>query len=186
MIAILQHRPRGATLAADERAETLPLRLAQRRLSRQRIDLDDGRVLAIALPTGTTLAHGDFLDAEDGSVFVVVAADEAVLQVRAADPRTLARAAYHLGNRHVPVEVGADYLALEPDPVLEAMLRGLGVEVAAVHAPFQPETGAYGGGHRHGHDATFPEDHALAQAVFERHASPPVSLQPPPRRGTRE
>ena len=82
---------------------------------------------------------------------------------------TLTRAAYHLGNRHTPVEVGADYLKLEADPVLEDMLRRLGAQVEHASQPFQPETGAYGGGHKHGHDETFTEDYALAQKVFDEH-----------------
>ena len=82
---------------------------------------------------------------------------------------TLTRAAYHLGNRHTPVEVGADELKLEADPVLEDMLKRLGAQVEHATLPFQPEAGAYGGGHRHGHDETFAEDYELAQRVFEDH-----------------
>ncbi len=79
------------------------------------------------------------------------------------------RAAYHLGNRHTPVQVVADALQLEADPVLEDMLVRLGVTVTHVQAPFEPEAGAYGGGHRHGHDATFEEDYAAAQALYREH-----------------
>jgi urease accessory protein len=82
---------------------------------------------------------------------------------------TLTRAAYHLGNRHTPVEVGADYLKLEYDPVLADMLKRIGATVDRVSMPFQPESGAYGGGHKHGHDETFAEDYALAQQVFGEH-----------------
>jgi urease accessory protein len=82
---------------------------------------------------------------------------------------TLTRAAYHLGNRHTPVEVGADYLKLEYDPVLADMLKRIGATVEQVSMPFQPEAGAYGGGHKHGHDETFAEDYALAQQVFGEH-----------------
>lgn len=89
--------------------------------------------------------------------------------VRARDVLTLTRAAYHLGNRHTPVEVGADYLKLEYDPVLADMLKRVGALVEQVSAPFQPESGAYGGGHKHGHDETFAEDYALAQQVFGEH-----------------
>jgi len=93
-----------------------------------------------------------------------------VLEVRAPDALTLLRAAYHLGNRHIPLEVRVEWLRLEPDPVLADMLQRLGCQVDAVERPFQPEAGAYGGGHRHGHDDTFADDMALAQAVFQRHA----------------
>jgi urease accessory protein len=96
--------------------------------------------------------------------------------VRAPDRVTLTRAAYHLGNRHTPVEVGSDELKLEADPVLEGMLKRLGAQVERVELPFQPEAGAYsghsGGGHRHGHDETFAEDYALAQRVFDEHHGP--------------
>ncbi|MEK6297444.1 MAG: urease accessory protein UreE, partial [Paraburkholderia tropica] len=91
------------------------------------------------------------------------------LRVRAHNRLTLTRAAYHLGNRHTPVEVGVDELKLEADPVLEDMLKRLGAQVERAELPFQPESGAYGGGHRHGHDATFAEDYALAQRVYDEH-----------------
>ncbi len=107
--------------------------------------------------------------AEDGSFVEVQAAPERVLEVRAADPLALMRAAYHLGNRHTPVEVGRDYLRLEFDPVLADMLARLGVQAIQADAPFEPEAGAYGGGHKHGHGATFAEDYAAAQAVFHEH-----------------
>lgn len=100
-------------------AQALELTAAQRRRSRQRIALD--RVeLGIALPPGTSLEPGDQLLADDGRRFEGCAAAETVLRISADDASTLARAAYHLGNRHVAVEVGAGYLAIEPDPVLEA------------------------------------------------------------------
>lgn len=92
-----------------------------------------------------------------------------VLLVRAPDALTFTRAAYHLGNRHTPVEIGTQTLKLEYDPVLADMLTRLGARVERVEAPFQPEAGAYGGGHRHGHDATFAEDYALAQQVYGEH-----------------
>lgn len=150
-------------------ARALPLPFAQRRRSRQRWTLADGREIAWALPPGTVLRLGDVL-CGGGDAFEVHAADEHVLRVTASDPRDLARAAYHLGNRHVLVEVGEGHLAIEPDAVLQDMLTRLGVHVHAATAPFVPETGAYGGGHRHGHADSFGEDHALAQAVFELRA----------------
>ena len=112
---------------------------------------------------------GDQLLADDGMRFSVCAAPEQVLRIECADATTLLRAAYHLGNRHVAVEVGDGYLAIEPDPVLREMLDRIGVLCAEVEAPFQPESGAYGGGHQHGHDATFVEDYRLAQTVFAHH-----------------
>ncbi|MEA3118849.1 MAG: urease accessory protein [Paraburkholderia sp.] len=151
------------------RAPTLTLAYEARCKSRLAATLDNGEAVALVLPRGSVLAQGDVLVADDGSLVRVVAENEAVLIVRAQDALTLTRAAYHLGNRHTPVEVGVDYLKLEADPVLEAMLTRLGARVESAWQPFQPETGAYGGGHRHGHDATFDEDYAIAQQVFGEH-----------------
>jgi urease accessory protein len=144
-----------------------------RKRSRQRLVIDDGRELAIALQSGAVLTPGDLLQVDTGEWFVVRAKSEAVMRVRAADHRGLLAAAYHLGNRHVPVQVAADHLLLEPDPVLRDMLLRQGVDVDEALLPFQPESGAYGGGHRHGHDASFAEDYALAQEGFRAHAAVP-------------
>ncbi|NIF50751.1 urease accessory protein UreE [Burkholderia sp. Ax-1724] len=151
------------------RAPTLTLAFDERRKSRLAATLDNGEEVALLLPRGTVLHDGDVLIADDGGLVRVVAAHEAVLYVRASDALTLTRAAYHLGNRHTPVEVGADYLKLEYDPVLADMLVRIGATVEQVSLPFQPEAGAYGGGHKHGHDETFAEDYALAQQVFGEH-----------------
>jgi len=161
-----------AKLAASlvARAPTLTLAYDARCKSRLAATLDTGEEVALVMPRGTVLAHGDVLVADDGALVRVVAAAETVLIVRTADRVTLTRAAYHLGNRHTPVEIGVDYLKLEADPVLETMLSRLGAQVERATLAFHPEAGAYGGGHRHGHDATFDEDYALAQQVFaQRH-----------------
>ena len=147
----------------------MTLRSTTRRKSRLAATLDNGEEVALLLPRGTVLRDGDVLVADDGGLVRVVAAPEAVLVVRAQDALTLTRAAYHLGNRHTPVEVGADYLKLEYDPVLADMLKRIGATVDQVSMPFQPESGAYGGGHKHGHDETFAEDYAFAQQVFGEH-----------------
>jgi urease accessory protein len=152
-----------------KRAPTLTLAFDDRRKSRLAATLDNGEEIALLLPRGTVLRDGDVLVADDGGLVRVVAAPEAVLVVRAKDTLTLTRAAYHLGNRHTPVEVGADYLKLEYDPVLADMLKRIGASADQVTMPFQPESGAYGGGHKHGHDETFAEDYALAQQVFDEH-----------------
>ena len=152
-----------------KRAPTLTLAFDDRRKSRLAATLDNGEEIALLLPRGTVLRDGDVLVADDGGLVRVVAAPEAVLVVRAKDTLTLTRAAYHLGNRHTPVEVGADYLKLEYDPVLADMLKRIGASVDQVSMPFQPESGAYGGGHKHGHDETFAEDYAIAQQVFGEH-----------------
>lgn len=163
----------AASLVA--RAPTLVLAYDARCKSRVAVTLDTGEEVALVLPRGTVLADGDLLVADDGALVRVVAAPETVLIVHASDALTLTRAAYHLGNRHTPVEVGADYLKLAADAVLEAMLKRLGASVERAMLVFQPESGAYGGGHRHGHDATFEEDYALAQQVFHEHHGTPAS-----------
>ncbi|MDB9496487.1 urease accessory protein UreE [Spirulina major CS-329] len=104
--------------------------------------------LTLALPRGTGLQAGDYLEAESGEIVQITAQPEPVLTVTAPDPTTLLRAAYHLGNRHVPLEVTADHLRFSPDPVLAQMLDHLGATVTAETAPFYPEAGAY---HSHDH-----------------------------------
>lgn len=138
-------------------ARTLTLSYAQRCRSRLRVRLDDGTDAGLFLPRGTVLRGGDGLRAHDGSVVQVMAAPEPLFEVRATagstDPHfDLRRAAYHLGNRHVPVHLLPDALRLDRDAVLRDMLRMLGLDVTDVVAPFEPESGAYGGGHRHDHD----------------------------------
>ena len=152
-----------------KRAPTLTLPYDARCKSRFAATLDTGEEVGVVLPRGTVLRDGDMLVADDGGLVRVIAAAESVLRVSASDRLTLTRAAYHLGNRHTPVEVGADELKLEADPVLEDMLKRLGSQVERVQLPFQPESGAYGGGHRHGHDETFADDYALAQRVYDEH-----------------
>lgn len=140
----------------------------QRRRARQLLVID-GREIGIALAPGTLMQPGDQLVDTSGARYVVRAALERVLQIRADGSWALTRAAYHLGNRHVPIEIGSDYLAIEPDPVLADMVQGLGLYVSETWAPFAPESGAYGGGHRHGHDISFADDYRVAQAVCALH-----------------
>jgi urease accessory protein len=147
MLRIETILPKGTV--ASSKAPRLVLPFERRCVSRQSAKLSDGREAQLFLPRGTVLRDGDVLAAEDGTQIVVEAARERVMIVSADDPRALARAAYHLGNRHVAVEVGAGMLKLEQDHVLGAMLRGLGVEVGTAEAPFEPESGAYGHGHEH-------------------------------------
>lgn len=128
----------------------LPFDLRQK--SRLRVTLQSGHEAALMLERGSILRGGDLLQAESGQIIQVVAAEQAVMKVTAVDAQALARAAYHLGNRHVPLQVGDDWLRLEQDHVLKDMLLGLGVTVTDESAPFEPEAGAYGGGHRHHHD----------------------------------
>ena len=143
---------------------TLPFEL--RRRSRLLVRLDSGEEAGLFLERGTVLRDGDRLAGSDGRVVRIVAAIESIYVVRPSAACTLAQAAYHLGNRHVPVEIGGDYLKIERDPVLRDMLAQLGAVVVEASAAFQPEPGAYGGGHRHGHDAGHDEEYGLAQSVF--------------------
>ncbi|WP_133650854.1 urease accessory protein UreE [Paraburkholderia flava] len=152
-----------------KRAPTLTLAYGDRCRSRLAATLDNGDEAAVLLPRGTILSDGDVLVAQDGGLVRVIAAPEAVLLVTSPDRLTLTRAAYHLGNRHTPVEVGVESLKLEADAVLEDMLKRLGAHVEHATLPFQPESGAYGGGHKHGHDESFAEDYALAQQVYGEH-----------------
>lgn len=131
-----------------------------RRKSRQRVTLVNGEELGYVLPAGTVLRDGDHLLTGNGLVVAVEAAPELLLEVRSGDPLQLCRAAYHLGNRHVPVQLGEDFLRFQPDHVLAEMLVGLGCRVSEVEAPFDPEGGAYGG-HPHGDGhGSVHDDHA--------------------------
>jgi len=134
--------------AASELTLTLPWSLRQR--SRIRTRLDDGREVGVFLSRGEILQDGDRLAAEDGRCVRVVAAAEDVAVARSLDAHVLARACYHLGNRHVPLQIGADCVRFQPDHVLEDMLRELGLAVGRETSSFQPEPGAYSqGGHSH-------------------------------------
>jgi urease accessory protein len=130
----------------------LPFEMRQK--SRLRTTLTSGEEVAIALPRGQVLRGGDWVVASDGRVIEVVAQPEKVLHVLCATTHTLTRAAYHLGNRHVPVQLGDGWLRIAADHVLEEMLKGLGASVSAIEAPFEPEAGAYSA--RHSHDNESP------------------------------
>ena len=130
-------------------AERLVLPFELRSKSRLRTRLASGEEVGLFLPPGTLLRGGARLESSDGRIVEVVAEPEPLLEARCADASLLARAAYHLGNRHVAVEVGEGWLRLQPDKVLREMLLGLGVAVREVRAPFEPEAGAYSHGHQH-------------------------------------
>jgi urease accessory protein len=122
---------------------TLSLTAEERTRSRHRFETD-GEALYLRLPRGTLLRDRDILASENGDVTVCIRAKpELVLTVTAKTPLALLRAAYHLGNRHVPLEITPTYLRLSPDPVLKAMLEKMDVEVTEEIVPFQPEVGAY-------------------------------------------
>ena len=125
---------------------------------KSRFDTEDslGRRLGVFLPRGTAVRGGDVLVAEDGTLVKVIAQPQPVLRITACgehgSPFDLVRAAYHLGNRHVPIELTPDHLQIEPDHVLAEMLKKMHLDVTEQLAPFEPEGGAYAaGGHDHGH-----------------------------------
>ncbi|MCB1856637.1 MAG: urease accessory protein UreE [Gammaproteobacteria bacterium] len=132
-----------------EVSHTLTMRFEQRTRGRLRVTLDSGIPAGLFLPHGHCLKDGDLLAGDDGVVVRVVAAPEPVCTVRCDQPLQLARVCYHLGNRHVPLQIEADRVRFLQDHVLEQMVRSLGLEPTREQAPFQPEAGAYGR-HEHG------------------------------------
>ncbi len=132
----------------------LTLPIEQRVRSRLRARLDDGREVGLFLPRGTLLRGGDQLASNDGLVIDVSAAAETVSTLHSDNPTLLARAAYHLGNRHIPLQVEQGWLRYQHDHVLDNMLRQMGLEPVVEQAPFEPEAGAYqqaAEGHHHSH-----------------------------------
>ena len=139
----------GASRAADN------VRLDFDARHRRRIVLctEAGREVLLDLPHAARLRDGDALMLEDGSLLRVCAKPESLLEITAHDPGALPRIAWHLGNRHLPVQLLADRLRIRADHVIANMIAGLGGQVVALDAPFDPEAGAYaGGGHHHHHD----------------------------------
>jgi urease accessory protein len=139
--------------------DRLVLPFERRQKSRLRTRLESGIEVGLFLERGTMLRDGDFLRTEEGLLVRVVAAPEKVYLVRCESPLHLMRAAYHLGNRHVPLEIGDGWLKLKRDTVLRDMLLGLGAIVSDAELPFDPEAGAYGGGHTHGDERHRPIIH---------------------------
>ena len=174
--------PQGQGLAPAlvRRATSVELDWDVRQKSRFAATDSQGRALAIFLPRGTVVRGGDVLVAEDGSLIRVLAAPQAVLVITACaehgSPFDLTRAAYHLGNRHVPIELQPDHLKIDPDHVLADMLRAMHLTVQETQAAFEPEGGAYGhasqGGHHHaGHDHghEHPHGHGHGHAHHDEH-----------------
>lgn len=146
--------------------DSVALAYDERKRSRLKVTLASGVEAGIFLERGDHLHGGDKLVAEDGSAVVdILAAPEKLIEAVADSPLLFARAAYHLGNRHVPVQIlpteNGGKLRFQTDHVLADMVRGLGCSVAETEAPFEPESGAYGahGGHHHGDDEPVPDLH---------------------------
>jgi urease accessory protein len=147
-------------VAAPDTDLTVTLTLDQRQRSRLRVVLDDGQVAGILLPRGTTLLDGDGLFDAEGLAVRVRAAAECLSRVDCTDGLGLARAAYHLGNRHVALQIEPGRLYYPHDHVLDDLVRGLGFVVQVEERPFEPESGAYqgqspGAGHGHTHHPKF-------------------------------
>lgn len=146
MLTLTRRLPDAADAAI---AHTLALTAQERTRSRFRFHTEQGVAVQLLLPRGTVLRDGDVLGTDDNRELVrVQARAEPVMTAHTKDAWTLLRAAYHLGNRHVPVEIGKHYLRLAPDPVLADMLRQLGLIIVEDVVAFAPEAGAYGG-HAH-------------------------------------
>jgi urease accessory protein len=143
---------RSKSSASVTRGLSLTLPFQDRQRSRLRVELSNGQEALLLMPRGSVLRGGDRLALSDGRVVLVLAAPEQVSTVRTSEAQALARAAYHLGNRHIPLEVGEGLVRYLHDHVLDGMVRALGLVVVVEQAPFEPESGAYGRrGHAHGH-----------------------------------
>lgn len=147
-------------LAKDRQNQTidgeLHLPIDLRIKSRAKANLQDGREAGWQLDRGEILRGGDLLQSEDGTTILMVAAKENVSRVATDNSHLLLQAAYHLGNRHVPIEIASEYIAYRHDHVLDDMLQGLGLQLSVGQYPFEPEAGAYqqmgAHGHHHHHD----------------------------------
>ena len=150
-------------VAATHSIPTTSLTLVkdQREKSRLKVTLDNGEEGGLFFTKGTSFQDGDLIISTDGETLVQIrAAAETVSSIRCDDSLLLAKACYHLGNRHIPLQINATELRYQHDHVLDEMVRGLGLEVLTEQAPFEPESGAYSGGghhhhsddHSHGHD----------------------------------
>ncbi len=172
MIICSKRMPQGKGLAKVllQRAPCITLDWDTRQKSRFDATDSTGRSLGVFLPRGTVVRGGDVLVAEDGSLVRVEAAPQKVLRITFCAEHGMAfdlmRAAYHLGNRHVPIELKPDHLKIEPDHVLAELLQSMHMTVAEVQEPFEPEGGAYGDsallGHDHGHGHAHGHSHGLA------------------------
>jgi urease accessory protein len=186
MITVNKLLPQGKGLSAVllQRAAQVVLDWDTRQKSRFDADDSQGRTLGVFLPRGTAVRGGDVLVAEDGSLVRVVAQPQPVMRITACaehgSPFDLVRAAYHLGNRHVPIELRPDHLQIEPDHVLAEMLKQMHLDVTELLAPFEPEGGAYASqashaGHGHAHDHEHHDhgkhDHAKHAPAKHAHAA---------------
>jgi len=168
-------------LASDDNAAaslSVELNFEQRKKSRYKTTTYCGLGLGWFLPRGRVLQAGDILACSDGSKVLVVAAQEQVSEVVSDDPHLLMRGAYHLGNRHVPLQIDHGLLRYQHDHVLDQMLQGLGLTVQCCQRPFNPEMGAYHGtsghGHSHDHDNEHSHEHSHEHDNSHEHSEAQV------------
>ncbi|HEY9699974.1 MAG TPA: urease accessory protein UreE [Trichocoleus sp.] len=148
-LSFIRRLPTPSNIVAQHR---LSLTAEERTRSRHHFETENGQGLYLRLARGTVLQHGDVLESETGDLVLIEAKPEPVMTVTAKTPLDLLKAAYHLGNRHVPLEVTETHLRLSPDPILKVMLEQLGLMVQEEVIPFKPEAGAYGHGDRNHHN----------------------------------
>jgi urease accessory protein len=152
---------RGIAKPLIQRAAVITLDWDTRQKSRFEATDSKGQTVGVFLPRGQVVRGHDLLVGEDGSFVRVQAAEQTVLKITHCPHHgtlfDLTRAAYHLGNRHVPIELQADHLKIEPDHVLKEMLESMHLIVHAVEESFEPENGAYGAHHSNHSDHA---DHA--------------------------
>ena len=168
--------------APDDRLGEAALSITLKREDRYRrrvsLTTDCGEQFLLDLPVPTYMAHGDGLLLSNGRVVLVRAAEEPLLELRAATSEALAKLAWHIGNRHTPAEITDAALYIQPDHVLADMVRGLGGRVTEVMRAFEPEGGAYGGNgaleksHHHGEHS-----HGHAHEGTAGHHSPSVAVK---------
>src|ERR1700751_4878720 len=145
---------RGQYRWAEAPADTVVLDFDDRHRRRMEMTGTPGLEFLLDLENAVALRGGDALVLEDGRLIEVVAAAEPLIEIRGTDPQHLVRLAWHLGNRHLPTQIMAKGLRIRRDHVIEAMVKGLGARVIEIEAPFDPEGGAYAGGHgAHDHSA---------------------------------
>ena len=182
----LMPQGRGLASVLIKRAATVELDWDVRQKSRFDATDSQGRSIGVFLPRGTAVRGGDVLVAEDGSLIRVIAAPQPVLRITHCSahgtPFDLTRAAYHLGNRHVPIELKPDHLKIEPDHVLADMLRSMHLIVVEADEAFEPEGGAYAShdshGHSHGSGHSHDHGHSHASSSSGSGKSKPLVLAP--------
>ena len=147
MLKLIERLPNESKAFTDE----LLLPFDERKRGRLKAVTVNGQDAGIFIDRGEVMRDGTLLQAETGEVIRITAANEAVTTARCGDPLTFARACYHLGNRHVPLQIGNNWLRYQIDHVLDEMVTLLGLELDHEQAPFEPENGAYAKGHSHHH-----------------------------------